>query len=360
MSNNKNNTPAVVSPAKNDSGTQAGPAPTPSERFTQMVVKEYMANAGGLELTTFQKRLVQNYFIKLDRSLKESEVKRMSVPENKRDLLSYTWTNVNMEGLATDVVAYSCVGLDPLQKNHVNLIAFKNNKTNKFDIGFVIGYQGCELKAKKYGLDVPDDFVIELVYSNDKFKSIKKNVNNRIESYEFEIVDEFDRGEVVGGFYYQIYFDKPEKNKLETFSLKDIMKRKPEHASAEFWGGEKDVWTNGQKTGTKTIEGWFEEMAWKTIARAAYNDITIDSEKIDQHYLKMIELDNERRSNQVDAQVKAEISNNANKRPMEFGDDAQVIDDKLSGSQAAAPETKVAAPEENVSEGTLFEQGPGY
>lgn len=351
MSTEKNKALATTPAQKNDNAT-------PSERFTQMVIREYTANSGGIELTSFQKRLIQNYFIKLDQSLKENEVKRLSVREENRDLLAFSWNNVNMDRLATDVVAYSCVGLDPLQKNHVNMVAFKNSKSNMFDIGLVIGYQGCELKTKKYGLDVPDDFIIELVYSNDKFKSIKKNVNNRVESYEFEIVDEFNRGEVMGGFYYHLYFDKPEKNKLETFSLKDILKRKPEKASPEFWGGEKDVWKNGQKTGeTKHIEGWFDEMAWKTIARAAYNDITIDSEKIDQHFIKMIEVDNARRSDHVDREVKADINANANKTPMSFDADAVVVKDEPEdpGNHTQPDDDNE---EESQPSGTLF--GGGY
>ena len=52
--------------------------------------------------------------------------------------------------------------------------------------------------------------------------------------------NEFARGDIVGGFYYHIYQDKPEKNKLVVMPLKEILKRKPQYASAEFWGGEKD------------------------------------------------------------------------------------------------------------------------
>ncbi len=356
----KNNSQALAPVQQNNGAAEkTAAAPSPSERFTQLVLREYAANAGGLELSTFQRRLIQNYFIKMDQSLKEQEVKRLSVPENKRDLLAFTWNNVNMDRLATDVVAYACVGLDPLQKNHVNLIAFKNSKTSKFDVGFVIGYQGCELKAKKYGLDVPDDFVIELVYTTDKFKSIKKSVQNRVESYEFEITDEFNRGEVIGGFYYHIYFDKPEKNKLEIFSLKDILKRKPDHASPEFWGGEKDVWKDGQKVGTKPVEGWFDEMAWKTIARACYNEITIDSEKIDKHYLKMIEVDNERRSAQVDTRVAEEINSNANKKTMDFDEEAKIVDENPVAS-IATPEPSADPAEKKEGDNNLFSNGPGY
>jgi recombination protein RecT len=185
-----------------------------------------------------------------------------------RDPLPVTWENVNMESLARSVVAYARIGLDPAQKNHINMIPYKNNTTGKYDIGFIEGYRGIELKAMKYGLDVPDAVIVELVYTNDKFKPIKKSLNNPYESYEFEIVDAFDRGEIKGGFYYHIYSKYPEKNKLVIMTLKDIEKRKPKYASSEFWGGEKDVWKDGKKVGTEQVEGWFEKMCYKTIYRA--------------------------------------------------------------------------------------------
>jgi recombination protein RecT len=90
--------------------------------------------------------------------------------------------------------------------------------------------------------------IIELVYTKDHFKEMKKGINNPVEGYEFEVVDSFDRGEVRGGFYYFAYKDNPEKNRLVVMPLKDILKRKPAYASVEFWGGEKDKWEKGKKS----------------------------------------------------------------------------------------------------------------
>jgi len=148
-----------------------------------------------------------------------------------------------------------------------------------------------------------------LVYSTDKFKSYKKNRTNQCESYDFEIVNDFDRGEIVGGFYYHIFNGKPEKNRLVVFTLKDILKRKPAYAAVEFWGGEKDIWEDGQKTGKKEhVDGWYEKMCYKTIYRAAYNDITIDSQKIDDDYMNLKQTEMSFR----EAQVEKEIDENAN------------------------------------------------
>lgn len=278
---------------------------TASERFMNKVVAQFTSGVGEVALTKFQQRLAQNYFIALDSVLKTAEQKRNEQYNN----LPMVWQNVNMEKLAVNVVSYARIGFDPALPNHINLIPFKNNSTGKYDIGFVEGYRGLELKAIKYGAEVPDSTTVELVYKNDRFKSIKKDRNNASETYEFEIVDDFDRGEIIGGFYYHQFNSTPEKNKLVVMNMKDILKRKPEKASAEFWGGEKDIYKNGKKTGEKEIvEGWYEKMVEKTLYRAAYGSITIDSQKIDDDYmnLKKAEMDF------AEAEVRGEIDQNAN------------------------------------------------
>ena len=285
-----------------------------SQRFMSKVISEFGSNVGATALTDFQKRLAQNYFMAIDSTLKKAEEKRLKKSEKYRDKVPVVWTNVNMEQLARDVVAFARVGLDPSQKNHINVVPYKNNSTGKYDIGFVDGYRGIELKAKKYGQDVPTAVIVELVYTNDKFKSIKKDRTNQIESYDFEIVDDFNRGEIKGGFYYHVYDEAPEKNKLVVMTLADILKRKPEYASAEFWGGKKDKWENGKKVGTEEIEGWFDKMCYKTIYRAAYSDITIDSQKIDDDYLRLKQTEMQF----AEAEVAAEIEANANSEAIDI------------------------------------------
>lgn len=280
---------------------------TMAERFTNKVLAEFHGNVGEIALTNFQKRLVQNYFIVADMALKTAEEKRRKKTKNQ-DPLPVIWANVDMAELAQSVVAAARIGWDPTQDNHVSLIPFKKNAVGKYGITFMPGYRGIELKAVKYGLDIPDGVVVELVYSNDKFKSFKKDRNSQVEGYEFEIVNDFDRGKLVGGFYYHNFLKNPEKNKLVVFNLKEIEKRKPRYASAEFWGGEKDIWENGKVVGKEKTDGWYDKMCYKTIYRAAYKDITIDSQKIDDDYLKLNRLESEFK----EADVAQEISENAN------------------------------------------------
>lgn len=272
--------------SKNESVQPAVAKKSASERFTQAVVKEFEGSVGKMDLTPYQQKLINNYFIKLDQSLALAETKRMKTPEDKRESLSYTWENININALAMQVVPLASVGLDPLQPNHVNLIPYKNNHTNKFDITPIIGYRGLALKAIKYGLDSLEDVIVELVYANDKFKLIKKDANNSEDTYLFEVVNPFDRGELIGGFYCQKYHHS-KSNRIRVFTKADIEKRKPKYASAEFWGGEKDAWQGGKKVGKEKVEGWYDEMAYKTIYRAAYNDIIIDSQKIDAQFAEL-------------------------------------------------------------------------
>lgn len=306
-------------------GAIAKKEPTQSERFMTKVIAEFGSSVGEVALTNFQKRLAQNYFIALDSVLKTTEEKRLKKSEKYRDPLPVTWANVNMDKLARDVVAYARIGFDPSQPNHINLIPFKNNSLGKYDIGFIEGYRGLELKSVKYGLDVPNHVTVELVYSNDYFAPIKKDANHPYEGYEFEIKNPFDRGKILGGFYYHSYTKTPEKNKLVMMTIKDIEKRKPDHASPEFWGGEKDKWENGKKVGTETVEGWYEKMCWKTVYRAAHSDITIDSQKIDDDYLRLKQME----SDFAESEVEREINANANKN---------VIDITPPGSTEPNPE----------------------
>src|SRR5688572_5272480 len=118
---------------------------------------EFKGSSGNIDLSNSQKRLVQNYFIAIDFALKSAEEKRMKKSEEYREKLAYDWKNVNIPLLAVRVVAFARIGLDPLQPNHVNAIPYKNNNTNLYDITFIEGYRGKELKAIKYGLNVPDN-----------------------------------------------------------------------------------------------------------------------------------------------------------------------------------------------------------
>ncbi len=166
-----------------------------------------------------------------------------------------------------------------MQDNHLFPIPYKNNKTRKYDMTLMVGYNGIRYIAEKYALEPPIAVTTELVYSTDEFTPIKKSIQNRVESYLFEIKQPFDRGEIVGGFGYIEYADAS-RNELIIMPLSAILKRKPKYASPNFWGGT----VNNEK-----VEGWFDEMCLKTLIREVYSakHIQRDPQKIDESYQYM-------------------------------------------------------------------------
>lgn len=320
---------------------------TPVERFTAAVMKNFSQENGEVQITNFQKRLCQSYFIKIDQMLKAAELKRMAKAEKYREPLAYTWENVNMNRLAVDVVAFSSVGLDPLQKNHLHPIPYKNTSLNKYDINFTRGYNGIELVAKKYGVEVPDDVIIRIVYANEKFTPIYKDSENKKESFIHKPSENpFEKGEIVGGYYYHVFFDSPEKNKLRVFSMSDIEKRIPKTASVEFWGGEKDTWSDGKKTGKEQVEGWKDEMVWKTIKRAAWDSINIDSQKIDDNIQRVLA---EQEVEEVKATViSSEIKANANKQVIDIDSEEVKTPEPEKKPEPEQPKESSPAPQQTA------------
>ena len=263
-----------------------------SERFMQKVIHEFSGSVGEFQITEYQRQLIQGYFIGVDRALKTAEAERVRKNENNRDhkydnAVPVTWANVNMADLALDVVHYARLGLDTMQANFITPIPYLNKKAGRYDINLMLGYNGIKYIAEKFALCPPKSVTIELVYSTDNFKPYKKGRGNDVESYDFEITNPFDRGHIVGGFGY-IEYDDPKKNELVLMSMKDIEKRKPEYASANFWGGKANEWKNGKKVEVDK-DGWLDEMCRKTLIREVYSPkhILLDPRKVDESYQYM-------------------------------------------------------------------------
>lgn len=315
-----------------------------SERFTAAVIKEFGSNVATLnDVPDYQRNLIQGYFVACDRALQAAEQKRSSSSfDVEKRKPPYDWKNVDMKALAVDLMHYSKVGLDMNQPNHLFPIPYYNSKKEKYDFTLMKGYNGIRYMAEKYAMDMPIAVITELVYSNDTFKPIKKSVSNPVESYEFEISNPFNRGEVIGGFGY-IAYKEPEKNTLILMGIADILKRKPKNASAEFWGGEKAVYEKGQKTGkTEKVDGWFEEMCLKTLKREVYGtkNITLDPMKIDETYLHI----KNRELEYAELEAQQEIDANANS--IELEDDTP----EPAPIKEVIPETEYQEVEEPTAE----------
>ena len=199
------------------------------------------------------------------------------------------------------------------------------------------GYEGLRYVAIKYAIYPIIDIRVELIHKNDKFKMTSKN---NVECYEFDIENPFDRGEVIGGFGYIRYQDET-RNKLVVMSKAELLKRKPSTAAAEFWGGEKDKWENGKKVGTETIEGWQEEMLYKTMVRATCKKVPLDPKKINESYIYVMESAENYYVESQEDKVNQEIEENANK---------ELIDIKAEETMESETENPPAVSEENTTE----------
>ena len=323
MSETKNNN--TMPPATAPQATQppAVKQENMSERFTKKVLAEFGSSvSGAMEVTDFQKRLIQGYFIMIDRAIKNAEEERLRKNKNNSNHdydnpLPVTWANVNLTDLALDLVHYARMGLDMQQDNMLFPIPYKNNKANCYDITLMKGYNGVRYTALRYAVEVPIGETIELVYSTDTFVPHKKDSAHPSATYEFQINNPFDRGEVIGGFGY-LEFADPAKNELIIMPLKDILKRKPEYASANFWGGPVQEWktVDGKRQKVEVEkEGWFEEMCRKTLIREVYSAkyIIRDPQKIDEAYQFM----KAREARFAEIQAQAEIDAQANVIPID-------------------------------------------
>lgn len=311
-----------------------------SERFMQKVIHEFSGSVGEFQITEYQRQLIQGYFIGVDRALKTAEAERVRKNEKNIDRDKYdnpipvTWANVNMADLALDVVHYARLGLDTMQANFITPIPYLNKKAGRYDINLMLGYNGIKYIAEKFALCPPKSVTIELVYSTDNFKPHKKGRGNDVESYDFEITNPFDRGHIIGGFGY-IEYDDPKKNELVLMSMKDIEKRKPEYASANFWGGKANEWKNGKKVEVNK-DGWLDEMCRKTLIREVYSPkhILLDPRKVDDSYQYMKQR--EARLAEAQDDMRRIIDVTANTVPVE-----QV---KELPAQAAPPQLSLGIP----------------
>ena len=65
-------------PKKDELATQTNQELSASEKFTNYVVKEYTSTVGSADITDGQKRLIQGYFVAIDKAIVSAEEKQNS------------------------------------------------------------------------------------------------------------------------------------------------------------------------------------------------------------------------------------------------------------------------------------------
>lgn len=258
-----------------------------SQRFLTQVEKQFVSEVGSsVQFTEFEKTLAQHLFLKINETLKELESKR------KNDYAPFKWENVNMEKLALDAVHRVNLGLDALIPAHIYPIPYWNKNVKKYDLNLQIGYKGEDYYMRQMAVEKPKDVTYRLVYENDHFKPIWKDVNSEKETYEFEPSENpFDRGQVVGGFGY-IEYEDPTKNKLVLVYPRDFAKAENASKGTGFW--EED--------------NWREEMQYKTIVKRTLKHLPLDPKKIN----KSIEYVQQQELEDLQTKLEAEKEKNAN------------------------------------------------
>lgn len=304
--------------------------PTLSERFTSMVIREFNGQVGGdMQLTPQQKRLAQHLFIKVDMALMTLEAKRLDSNQNNK--LPITWQNVNMNKLALDAMHRIELGLDALIPNSIHPIPYFNARLGKYDLDLRIGYVGKDYYRREVAIEKPLDIIYELVYSNDRFKPLKRSATNQTETYEFEVTKPFDRGDIVGGFGYIMYED-PRKNRLIIVTAKDFERSEKAAQSRDFW--------------TKNPV----EMRFKTLVHRVTDKLTVDPEKVGRAFAEVETADAEAAYQREEARTEEEIDHQANK-----GD---IIDVESEPEQQQAP-TNGGPPPEAPKQQTM-QRGPDF
>ena len=280
---------------------------TNSTKFVNAVNKQFVAEMGTeLSFSDYEKTLAQHMFLKIDAQLKALEAKR-----NDSNKPTITWSNINMQKLALDAVHRVSLGLDALIPNHIHPIPYLNNKTGLYDVDLRIGYLGKIYSRQKLAVEEPTEVILNLVHKNDVFKPMMKSHGRDVESYEFEIPNPFDRGDVVGGFGY-IVFKDPKKNKLIIVTKRDFDKAKSAAKTGDFWGKDK-----------------FEmEMQFKTLVHRVADKLQLDPKKVNAKSYAYVE------AQEAEEDAEREQERNANK---DYIDVEGTVDDTPDHNEADAP-----------------------
>ena len=224
---------------------------SPSTWFMNEIMTSLGAGHPDFTVTPAQKAKIQGYFSAMTHVLNEQGLK---------------WSQVAVDyKLAQDLMVCAQIGFDMRSEKMLYAVPRMDNKIGKYRFTLQKGYMGRVYEAMKYAEGNLEDITAMLVYSTDKFVPHIHDSQHPGDTYEFEIMNPFDRGSLVGGFAYLIY-DNPARNRLVLVSKADIEKRRAVSRSSKFWGG------------------WYDEMALKTVYIAGAKAVKLDPDKLDDAY----------------------------------------------------------------------------
>lgn len=237
-----------------------------SARYIEAIEKEYSGVINEpFKLNKHQRKLAYNMMLLLQNSLNEYEAKR--IEKNQTNKSAYIWANVDMPRVARDSIHRIMLGLDAMIPNHISCIPYWDSAKGKYKLDMQVGYVGKDYYRRQMAIDAPKDIIYELVHENerDDFIIHKRDLNNDVESYSFNISNPWDRGEIIGGFGY-LMFDDSTKNKLVIVTEADFQKYESCAKSPAFW--------------TK----WPVEMRYKSLVHRTTEKLMMDPKKVNASY----------------------------------------------------------------------------
>jgi len=183
--------------------------------------------------------LAVNYFTKLEKE-QGSKIK-----------------DIDFEDFVLKSITYSNLEIDPFAPDTISLVP-RGGK-----ILFIEDKQCVENLARRYGVNCPINITTEVIFSNDKFSLVKKDLSNPRDGYLFQVTSPLDRGGVCGGVFVMEY-ENEKMNKAVFMSLSEIHKR--------------------TDTNSATFKKYPEEMVEKTLLKKAWGRITLNTTKLADYY----------------------------------------------------------------------------
>jgi recombinational DNA repair protein RecT len=165
--------------------------------------------------------------------------------------------DIDFEDFVLKSITYSNLEIDPFAPDTITLIP-RGGK-----ILFIEDKQCVENLARRYGVNCPINITTEIIFSNDKFSLVKKDLSNPKDGYLFQVTSPLDRGNVCGGVFVMEYEDE-RMNKAVFMSLSEIHKR--------------------TDTNSATFKKYPEEMIEKTLLKKAWGRVTLNTTKLSEYY----------------------------------------------------------------------------
>lgn len=188
--------------------------------------------------------LAVNYFTRAD-----IELPRMKTPK--------TWAQIDFEAFVLSAITHANMGIDPFAPKTLYLVPRGNT------LCIDLRAECLEFLARNFGINCPENITVELIYSNDKFSMIKKDLSNPQDGYFLQTPNPIDRGLCCGGVMLFEY-ENTRYNKVRFMSIADINKRTAD--TSTFY------------------KNYPESMQEKTIRKYAWSKIVLDTTRLSEYY----------------------------------------------------------------------------